>query len=298
MFTRAFYDEHRDLVVYAASNVDLAPGFDARGDLAPAIGALGHELQSARDQEQKAIDDALRPLVIVLVALGVLAFGGTAVAAGQVIQRTRDRWLADDARLQSLGMASRQIRAIELASSALIAVLAVAVALITMVLASPIAPVGPLHDLDPTQGFAIDATVAVLGTVAIIATIAVLTLVFSSVRHRLVRPMLRRSRWLATMPGGPATAAGLTLALRTDDGHDRALACGRGDDRGGRGPGHVRRIRHLRDHRDRHSRRATASTPTSSPSTRTATSRRPRSSEPSATAPTSSPRPGTSRAPT
>ena len=152
VFTRAFYDAHRDLVVYAASNVDLAPGFDARGDLAPAISALGHELQSARAQERKAIDDALRPLVIVLVALGVLAFGGTAVAAGQVIQRTRDRWLADDARLQSLGMASRQIRAIELASSALIAVLAVAVALITMVLASTDRAGGPTARPRPDAG--------------------------------------------------------------------------------------------------------------------------------------------------
>jgi len=222
VFTRAFYDAHRDLVVYSVSNVDLASGFDARGDLAPAVGALGHELQSARAQEQQAIDDALRPLIIVLVALGVLAFGGTTVAAGQVIQRTRDRWLLDDARLQSLGMARRQIRAIELASSSLVAALAVTVALITMFLVSPIAPIGPLHDLDPAQGFAIDSTVAALGAAAIIVTFVVLTLLFSSVRSRLVRPMLRRSRWLATMPGGPATAAGLTLALRTDDGHNRA----------------------------------------------------------------------------
>ena len=41
VFTRAFYDAHRDFVVYAVSNVDLARGFDARRDLAPAIGALG-----------------------------------------------------------------------------------------------------------------------------------------------------------------------------------------------------------------------------------------------------------------
>jgi hypothetical protein len=222
VFTRAFYDAHRDLVVYAASNVYLAPGFDARRDLAPAVGALGDELQSARAQEQQAVDDALRPLIIVLVALGVLAFGGTTIAAGQVVQRTRDRWLSDDARLRSLGMARGQIVLVELASSALVAALAAAVALVTMWLASPIAPIGPLHDLDPAQGFAVDGTVAALGAVAIVVTIVVLTLVFSSLRNRTVHPMLRRSRWLATMPGGPATAAGLTLALRTDDGRDRA----------------------------------------------------------------------------
>src|SRR5262249_13984888 len=110
VFARAFYDAHRDLVVYSASNVDLAPGFDARRDLAPAVAARGFELQSARTQEQQAIDDASRPLIIVLVALGVLAFGGTAVATGQGIQRTRDHWLFDDQRLQSLGLAPRPIR--------------------------------------------------------------------------------------------------------------------------------------------------------------------------------------------
>jgi hypothetical protein len=220
VFGRAFYDAHRDLVVYSASNVDLAPGFDARGDLAPAVAARGYELQSARTQEQQAIDDALRPLIIVLVALGVLAFGGTAVATGQVIQRSRDHWLSDDERLQSLGMARHQIRGIEFAGSSIVAALAVMVALITMFLLSPTAPIGPLHDLDPAQGFGIDMTVAVLGAAAIIVTIGVLTLVFASVGHHLVRPMLRRSRWAVTM-GGPTTAAGLTLALRTDRGHDR-----------------------------------------------------------------------------
>src|SRR5262249_15385877 len=150
-----------------------------------------------------------------------LAFGGTAVAAGQVIQRTRDHWLFDDERLQSLGMARRQIRATELAGSSIVAALALMVALITMFLLSPTAPIGPLHGLDPTQGYGMDMTIAVLGAAAIIVTIGVLTLVFASLGHHRVRPMLRRSRWAVTM-GGPTTAAGLTLALRTDHGHDRA----------------------------------------------------------------------------
>jgi hypothetical protein len=142
----------------------------------------------------------------------------TAVATGQVIQRARDHWLSDDDRLQALGMARHQIRGIELAGSSIVAALAVMGAL--SISWAPTAPIGPLHDLDPAQGFGMDMTVAVLGAAAIIVTIGVLTLVFSSVGHQLVRPMLRRSRWAVTM-GGPTTAAGLTLALRTDRGHDR-----------------------------------------------------------------------------
>ena len=109
VFTRAFYDTHRDLAVYATSNVDLAPGFDARRDLAAKLGALGHQLQSARVQEQQSVNDALRPLLIVLVALGVLAFGASAVATAQVVQRNRDRVLSDDTRLHTMGMSRRQI---------------------------------------------------------------------------------------------------------------------------------------------------------------------------------------------
>ena len=221
VFTRAFYEAHRNLVAYAVSNVDLAPGFDARRDLAPAVGALGHGLQSARTQEQQAVSDALRPLIIVLVALGVLAFGATAVAAAQVVQRTRDRWLSDDATMRTIGMARGQVRMVELATAGVVAALAVATALLTMVLASPVAPFGPLHDLDPAQGFAVDGAVAAAGAVAIIATVALLALAFSSVRRRSVRPASSPSPWLANVPGGAATAAGLALALRTDGRHRR-----------------------------------------------------------------------------
>ena len=118
VFTRAFLDAHRDLVAYSVSNVDLAPGFDARRRPRGAVGALGHELQSARSQEIDAINEAMRPLVIVLVALGLLAFGATAIGAGQVIQRNLARGRADSATLRTLGMERSQLRVVELATSA------------------------------------------------------------------------------------------------------------------------------------------------------------------------------------
>ena len=124
VFSHAFYDAHRDFAVYAVGNVDLAPGFDARRDLAPAIGALGHQLQSARTQEQATVSDSLRPLVIVLIAIGVLAFGAAVVASVQVVLRTRDRWRADNDRLRSLGMARSQILRVELTTAGVVAALA------------------------------------------------------------------------------------------------------------------------------------------------------------------------------
>ena len=73
--------------------------------------------------------------------------------------------------------------------------LALVTALVTMVLASPLAPIGPLHDLDPGQGFGIDATVAVVGAVVVVATILLLAVALSSARTPALRPTLRRSPW-------------------------------------------------------------------------------------------------------
>jgi ABC-type lipoprotein release transport system permease subunit len=221
VFTRAFYEQHRDLVFYSVSNVDLAPGVDARRDLAAAVEPLGHELLSARSQERQAVNEALRPVLIVLVAIGLLAFGATTVAAGQVVQRNRDRWQSDDARSRILGMTSGQVRALELTASGLIAAVAVATAAVTMLFVSPVAPLGPLHDIDPAQGFAIDLVALAAGVVAIVGTFALLTLWFSSVRRPAEAPALLSPR-VVSMLRRPAAVAGITLAWRADDGRVRA----------------------------------------------------------------------------
>jgi hypothetical protein len=222
VFTRAFYDSHRDMVVYATSNIDVAPGVDVRRDLVSPIGALGHRLQAVRTQEAHAVNEASRPLVIVLVAFGVLAFAATAVAAVQVVQRNRDRWLADTARLRAIGMDRGQVRTDELVAAGVVAAVAAATAFLTMLFASPISPVGPLHDLDPARGFGVDATVAVVGAVVVVATIALLTLLLSSVRMAAPRRAASRSSVFAGVPRRATAIAGLTLALRGDNGRGGA----------------------------------------------------------------------------
>ena len=225
VFSRAFYDEHRDLVVYSVSNVDLAPGIDARRELAAEAGALGYQLQSSRSQEHQAVDRALRPLLIVLVAVGVLSFAATAVAAALVIQRSRFDSAGADATLITLGMTRDQIRLVGFARSGAVTVVTLATAIIVMGIASPLAPVGPLHDLDPAQGPGIDLVVAAIGAAVIVVTIALLTLLFSSSR----RPRSRRAagagrtRWLTGAASRPSAIAGIALAWRGDDGRGRVL---------------------------------------------------------------------------
>ncbi len=216
VFTRAFLDAHRDLVAYSVSNVDLAPEVDARGELAALVGELGHELQSARSQEIDAVNEAMRPLVIVLVALGVLAFVATAIGAGQVVQRNLTRGRGARATLRAIGMERSQLRVVELATSAIVAVVAVIAALAVMVLTAPLAPVGPLHDLDPSRGRSIDLTVAAFGAAAIVLTLVALTGAAATMRTDAGSTLPRRSSWLATTARGPAAIAGITLALQPD----------------------------------------------------------------------------------
>jgi hypothetical protein len=172
-------------------------------------------------QEQQAVDEALRPLIIVLVTLGALTFGVTAVAAGQVLQRNKGRWRDDDDGLQVLGATRKQLRAVAFAISGVIAVLASAAALLTMLIASPVAPVGPLHDLDPTQGFGIDWTVAAAGAGTVVATIMILTLLLSAAQRRVHSPeTIASPRVIATLRS-PVAVAGAALALRAEDGRGR-----------------------------------------------------------------------------
>jgi hypothetical protein len=221
VFTHAFHDAHRDLATYAVSNVDLAAGTDARRDLAPAIGKLGFAIQSVRSQERHAVGEALRPVIIVLVALGIVAFVATAVGASQVVQRNRDSGRADDARLRTLGMTAGQLRACDLAISGVVGALAVVTALLTLLLASPLAPIGPLHDLDPTRGFGVDFLVAGLGVVLILTTLALLTVARSTVARRPTRSAPGRGGWLARVPARFTTVTGLSMVLRPDRANGR-----------------------------------------------------------------------------
>ena len=197
----------------------------------------GHQLQSARTQEQATVSDSLRPLVIVLVAIGLLAFGAAAVATGQVVHADarpvahRQR-PAPHARHGPRPDPHGRARDRGRWSPAL----AVATALVTMVLASPLAPDRPAARPRPRRrDSAIDVTVAAVGARG----------------HRRDDPPAHRRvlvgedarhcgrrcddrPWLTALPGSPATVAGLTLALRDRRRARTRVACGRGDDRGRR----------------------------------------------------------------
>ena len=221
VFTRAFYDAHRELVVYSVSNVDLAAGVDARRDLAPAVSALGHELQSARNQERRLVNTALRPTVIVLVGFALLAFVATVVAMAQLIQRERDRWSSETATLLASGMTRGHVRRVQMVAAAVVATVAVVISMTALVLASPVAPIGALHDIDPAQGLLFDRTIAFVGIVAILLAVAGCTLAFARPARPARRVQAVRAAPFTAATSRPAALAGLTLAFRAERGRGR-----------------------------------------------------------------------------
>jgi hypothetical protein len=215
VFSRAFSEQHRGFEIYATTTLDLAPGVDARRDLAVDIGRAGGELSEVRSQGQQAVDDALGPLVTLLFALGLLAFVASTVAVGQVIQRDQERWHADDEHLRVLGMVRAQVVLARLSSALLIAVVAIVTALGVTAATSPLAPFGPLHELDPGQGVVVDLTVAVVGALAILAAIGMAALAFAWSRRTGARPDVRAARSRASAARRPAASAGLGLAFNS-----------------------------------------------------------------------------------
>jgi hypothetical protein len=216
IFTRAFYESHRDYMVYGTSQVDLAEGVDEFSDLAPAVAKHGHELQATRAQEKQRVRDALQPTIGVLLALGALAFVASTVAAAQIVQRQRDRWSVDNARLVMTGMTRAQVRCVQLAAAAAVAVVAAVAAVVVMLIASPVAPLGPLRAYDPGQGFGLDGTVAVVGAALVVSTIELLALVVTPLPNRAVADGGTRAARLVGAVPSVMGRAGLALAFRTD----------------------------------------------------------------------------------
>jgi hypothetical protein len=210
--SRAFYEQHEDLRVYANSRIWLHDPDDLSG-LAQPLSDRGFEIAEVRASERRGVEEALRPSVTVLAALGVLAGLATVVVAVQVAQRQQERWRADDEVLSALGT-TRGARAVaHLAVLSAGVALAALIATAVMLLASPRAPIGPLHELDPGRGVGLDATVAVVGILALVALLSLATtaLVFAG---RSPNRVVDRPTRLTANAQRPSSLAGVSLALR------------------------------------------------------------------------------------
>ncbi len=224
ILTEAFAAGHTDNVVYAQSALDLAPGPTSERDVSAQVATFGYEVQERRSESVASTSQALRPLHVVVVALGALVLLATLVVAAQLLQRERERWRRDDAILIALGFTRWQVASAHVATALLLTPLIVVIALATMWLASPIAPLGPLHDVDPAQGFALDLTMAAFGVLAIVLVILGLAMSYAWPGAGTASTPRRRTRRVAPLPiRRPAALAGLSLGLVGAAGRSRIV---------------------------------------------------------------------------
>jgi hypothetical protein len=208
----AFHRAHDDLRLYANSRLWLDDPDDLP-ELAQRLSEKGMFLSESRAQERRGVEEALRPTITVLVALGLLGSLALVVLAVQVAQRRQDRWRDDDEVLTALGVTRGGRALVHLSSVAAEVVVGALVAVGVMLLASPLAPIGPLHEIDPGQGMHLDVAVAAVGAAALVGALGFVTVVLIYRRPARTREVERPSR-LTARAQRATSLAGLSLALR------------------------------------------------------------------------------------
>jgi ABC-type lipoprotein release transport system permease subunit len=211
--TTAFYRAHEDLRLYANSRLWLDDPA-ALPDLAQTLSEEGMYLSETRAQERRGVEEALRPTITVLVALGLLSSLAAAVLAVQVAQRRQDTWRTDDEILSALGSTRGGRSVVHLSAVGVEVVIAAVVALGAMLVASPLAPIGPLHEMDPGQGVHVDWTVAAVGAVALAVVLAGATLALIYRTPAPAREVDQPGR-LTARAQRSSSLAGLSLAVRS-----------------------------------------------------------------------------------
>ncbi|MEO5842451.1 MAG: ABC transporter permease [Acidimicrobiales bacterium] len=111
-----------------------------------------------------------------------------------------------------LGLTPRQVVAVRVAGAMVTALTAALTAIVVMTVASPLAPVGPLHDSDPVVGVHLDLSVLAAGT-AVILLIAATTSVLADIRSATAGGRSsRHPRAVTTFNSRPTAMAGLSFA--------------------------------------------------------------------------------------
>lgn len=227
MLSPAFVEERAaDLATFFPASIRLRGGtaaFDSFAQGANEIYENSPELflESAANRQART-DDAIRVVVI-----GLLAFAGVAAVAGAVaIGTALSRWLQqrrhDQQTLGALGV-SRTTRAAALVLTAVpVAVGGTVLSVLLAVAASPLFPLDPARSIEPTPGFDVDGMVLVVGGVAVLLATLGLSglLAFRTTRAAAETPApsgMRSSvgitRVASALGSLPSAASGVRMAL-------------------------------------------------------------------------------------
>ena len=186
--------------------------------LPPDVGYQFHVTAQVKDQAQRAIE----PEVIALIAFGAIAAAASLIIAGQAVGRQLRTNREDLDVLRALGADSSMITVDAVPGIVGAIVLGAVLAAGVAIALSPLGPIGPVRDVDPSPGIAVDWTVIGGGAALLIVGLGGLAVAtaYRNAPHRVARRVGRRAERTsvgvraATASGLPAPAVvGIRFAL-------------------------------------------------------------------------------------
>ena len=186
--------------------------------------APGQQIETSSGVEFQAIDRSLsvqaNALRIVALLVGIVLL----LVLGQVLVLLGFAPAVDNDTFRALGVTRRQLRALVLQRSLVIAGLATLVAGVAAVLLSPLAPVGVGRDVEPHPGLAVNVAYVGLGVLAVFVIVLGLSVAGSAIaaRRRTVKPGRDSRVGLALASAGASTAATTGVRMALEPGRGRA----------------------------------------------------------------------------
>src|ERR1700728_2140113 len=175
------------------------------GRHSPSLRGISFAIRSLETVHQQ-VQEAIRPQAVALAVFGVAALLALLVLLGQSLAQLLDRTASQLETLRALGLSrARAALAAGLGGAAAVAA-GMALAVGGAVALSPLAPVGPVHQVDPARGFRFDLTVLLGG--GLLLTVVLLVLV-AWLAWRSVRPLGRPGTLRPSMTARAAGAVGL-----------------------------------------------------------------------------------------
>ena len=204
IYAKQFVDAHRELVIWGAAVMKLAPGAD-RADANAQLLKNGFVVDNRRSADVDKALGAIRPLAVTLGALALLAGLATVVVIGQALRRLVQRSPTEARSLAATGCSRAMLLAADVGVAATVAVAGVVGAIGVAVLASPLFPQGRARRIAELRGVDLDITVLGLGAVALL--VALTGVVAASA--------LRRGRRGEPRPGRAPGVLGIVPAIGT-----------------------------------------------------------------------------------
>ena len=179
LYSRSFVSVHPALAAWQSATFTLRPGF-TEADVIEQLAERGVAIDDVRSVDRDRADHAIRPLVITLWTLALLACAATLVLVGQGLQRTVRRNPAEARGLLAVGWTRSALLLADVAVAATVGLVGAVGALGVAIAMSPLFPQGQARRIDALRGVDVDLAMLAIGalglTLALCTVVAILAL--------------------------------------------------------------------------------------------------------------------------